>query len=485
MFRNTSPSFIPHRSSFIVLKLQTSDLIYYLRAFNRPERSDLRRFVASPWFNRRDDVLRLLDVAEQQLQGRGTDALHSETAWAAVFPGEPFSVKEWGYVQSYLLALVKRWLALREMTRDPEPEQMHLCRALKRAGLDDYFEREMQRLRKMQENSSIRNAAWHLHEYDYFAENQDFIARRKRGKTMDLAPVGAGLSTFFMAELLRWACAAESLRTVTNQPYTLPILPEVLAHVEAANGMPGVPAVAVYYRCYRALCGSEVDFTAFRQLLTAHWQQFSTAEMRDLWLLAVNYCIRRLNTGDRTFVRTAFDLYREGMDNGILLEDGFLSAFTYKNITRLGLGLQEYEWVEQFLDAAKQYLEPRIRENTHRYNLAFFHFHRKEYAAAMQLLVRTELDDVYNQLDARHLLLVCYYELSEWDALGSLLDSFASYLKRQKNIGYQRDNYENLIRFTRQLLELKPGDAAALAKLQADISRTPLLAGKEWLSGKV
>ena len=465
--------------------MQTSDLTYYLRAFSRPERSDLRRFVASPWFNRRDDVLRLLDFAEQQLLSRGTDAMQPEAAWAAARPGEPFSQKEWGYVQSYLLALVKRWLALREMTRDPEPEQLHLCRALKRAGLDDYFEREMQRLRKMQDAQPLRNAAWHVQEYDYFSENQDFVARRKRGQAMDLAPVAAGLSTFFMAELLRWACAAESLRTVTNQPYALPLLPEVLAHVAAAGGLPEVPAVAVYYRCYLALGGSEADFAVFRQLLTAHWQQFSTAEMRDLWLLAVNYCIRRLNTGDRSFVQTAFDLYREGMDNGILLEDGFLSAFTYKNIARLGLRLQEHEWVEQFLDSAKQYLEPRIRENTHRYNRAFFHFHRKEYTEAMQLLVRTELDDVYNQLDARHLLLVCYYELGEWEALTSLLESFASYLKRQKNIGYQRDNYENLIRFTRRRLELQPGDVAGLETLRSDIEAAQLLAGKEWLAGKV
>lgn len=465
--------------------MQTSDLTYYLRAFSRPERNDLRRFVASPWFNRRDDVLRLLDVAEQQLQSRGTDALHPETAWAAVYPGQPFSPKDWGYVQSYLLALVKRWLALREMTRDPEPEQLQLCRALKRAGLDDYFEREMRSLRKIQDGQLLRNAAWQLRDYEYFSENQDFIARRKRGQAMDLVPVSTGLSIFFMAELLRWACAAESLRTVTNQPYDLPLLPQVLAHVEAAEGLPEVPAVAVYYRCYRALCGSEADFAEFRSLLTAHWQRFSPAEMRDLWLLAVNYCIRRLNTGERSFVQTAFDLYREGMDNGILLEGGFLSAFTYKNIMQLGLRLQEYGWVERFLESAKQYLEPRVRDNTYRYNRAFFHFHRREYADAMRLLVRTELDDVYNQLDARHLLLVCYWELGEWDALASLLDSFASYLKRQKNIGYQRDNYENLIRFTRRRLELQPSDTVGLARLREEIASAQRLAGREWLAGKV
>lgn len=301
---------------------------------------------------------------------------------------------------------------------------------------------------------------------------------------MSLESLSTELTIFFIAELLRWACAAESLRVVTNQPYTLHLLPEVLAHVEAAGGYTDVPAVAMYFHCYRALGGSEADFTEFRRLLTTHWQQFSAAEMRDLWLLAVNYCIRRLNTGDRAYVQQAFDLYRQGMDNGILLEDGFLSAFTYKNITRLGLGLQEYDWVEQFLHTAKQYLEPRIRENTHRYNLAFFHFHRQEYAEAMRLLVHTELDDVYNNLDARYLLVVCYCELEEWAALHSLLDSFSVYLQRLKDIGYQRDSYQNLIRFTRRLLNVSPHDAEGLVRLKSEIETTKLLAGREWLLGK-
>ncbi|MEQ1743839.1 MAG: hypothetical protein ABMA02_00295 [Saprospiraceae bacterium] len=90
---------------------------------------------------------------------------------------------------------------------------------------------------------------------------------------------------------------------------------------------------------------------------------------------------------------------------------------------------------------------------------------------------------MYNHLDARHLLLVCYHELGEWDALSSLLDSFASYQKRQKNIGYQRDNYENLIRFTRRLLEMVPGDAAGRTRLYSDIATAERVAGKEWLLG--
>ncbi|MFN0015452.1 MAG: hypothetical protein ACKVU2_12970 [Saprospiraceae bacterium] len=78
---------------------------------------------------------------------------------------------------------------------------------------------------------------------------------------------------------------------------------------------------------------------------------------------------------------------------------------------------------------------------------------------------------------------MCYHELSEYDALASLLDSFASYLKRQKNIGYQRDNYENLIRFTRRLLEMAPNDSVGRAQLHSDIAEAERVAGKEWLLG--
>ncbi len=83
------------------------------------------------------------------------------------------------------------------------------------------------------------------------------------------------------------------------------------------------------------------------------------------------------------------------------------------------------------------------------------------------------------------MLLVSYFEMSEMDALESLLESFKNLVYRQKDIGYHRGNYLNLIRFTHQLLRLHPSDDSARLKLEQRILDTGHVAEKEWLLRKV
>ena len=50
---------------------------------------------------------------------------------------------------------------------------------------------------------------------------------------------------------------------------------------------------------------------------------------------------------------------------------------------------------------------------------------------------------------------------------------------------YQREHYQNLIRFTRRLLALLPTDRLGAAQLKTDIERTKGVAEKGWLLEKI
>ena len=68
------------------------------------------------------------------------------------------------------------------------------------------------------------------------------------------------------------------------------------------------------------------------------------------------------------------DLYIEGIKNNILLENGQISPWTYKNVVKLGLGLKRFEWVESFVREYSQYLSAREREDAYHFNLADLFF---------------------------------------------------------------------------------------------------------------
>ena len=74
-------------------------------------------------------------------------------------------------------------------------------------------------------------------------------------------------------------------------------------------------------------------------------------------------------------------------------------------------------------------------------------------------------------------------ELDEFDALSSLLDSFERFIARNRQLGYHKKNYTNLIRFTRRLIQYQH-DQGALAQMIAEIEQTGALANKDWLLEK-
>ena len=170
------------------------------------------------------------------------------------------------------------------------------------------------------------------------------------------------------------------------------------------------------------------------------------------------------------------------MTNEVFFDNGVLSSFHYKNVSRLGIALGEFDWVEDFLKHYRTSLDPKQREDNYRYNLAFFYFQKPDYDNAMELLRQVNFDDVLYNLDARRMLLRIYYERGEFNPLLSLLDSFKTYISRhQRDVGYHKKNYLNLIRFMKKMLGSNLSSSRVRARLIEEVDATELIAERAWL----
>lgn len=227
---------------------------------------------------------------------------------------------------------------------------------------------------------------------------------------------------------------------------------------------------------------NEAAFFEAKTLIYKNWPLFREAERREQYLIALNFCIRKINSGQNQFMAQAFELYRSGLENKALFENGILSHFTYKNATSAGIMAGHSAWVRQFLEDYKPFLHPRERHHAYVYNLAVYYFRLRDYEQAMTLLRDANLgEDSLTNLDARSMLVRIYYERGYTEALGSLLDSFSAYLRRRSDIGYHKANYENLIRFVRQMLRKFPLTAEVKARIREEAAATQQLAERNWL----
>lgn len=456
-----------------------------VKLFKKLPTADQRRLCA--WtqcglFNKRPDVSALC-VYMTAHAGR-PEALQAERLHEAAFPGQPYQAARLRHSISYLLQAVRGYLAWSEWAAAPSDTAPWLLQALRKRGLDFLFSHEEDRAFKALEAEPLRDAAYHYRRYRLLQEKLEMASRSERSARLSLQPLPDALTVFYLSDMLRLACVALTHQAVAGQAYRFALLDTMLDATDKENLL-SEPAVETYFHAYQMLKNTDLEaetsFQRLKVLLSQHAELFTSTEMRGLYLLAINGCIRRMNAGQRSYIREAFELYRAALTRGFLLEDGWISGFTYKNIIRIGAVLGEEQWTAAFLEQYREALHPRERDNLYKYNLAYLYLQRQEYARAMPLLQQINFEDALNHLEARRMLLRSYFELKEWQALDSLLLSFGAYLRRQKGLGYHRTTNEKLLYFVRKLVELPAAQQAARKQLRTEIENTADVAERQWL----
>lgn len=447
------------------------------------EHRQLLKFLESPVHNQRTDV-----PALAQLLARTPDPEHLDkrAAFEAVHPGQPFDNLRFNHLCSFLVQRLEAYLAWKEWADDPHAQDLLLCRALRRRGAGAHFIRRATRLANDLEQQPLRNAAYHLTRYLLERELFEYRVLHERESPTLFSSVTEPLNHFFMLENLRWAGTGLALQARYGATNLLPFAGGVLEQAERTDP-DRHPELAMMRLGYQTLddVENEGNFRRLKTLLAEKSDLFSPSENRDLHLLAINFCLRRHNRGERpTYTREALDLYRSTLDKGLLFENGLLQKFAFNNILRLACIGGERDWALEFLERYRDRLPSEDRANTYRFNLACWHYLGGEYARVPGLLQTFDFSDRDTQLSARQMLLRSYFELEEWQALDSLLKSFYTFLRRRHDIGYPRAMYLNLIKFTRKLMH-GPLSRRKAETLAARIRAEPYLAEREWLLGKV
>ena len=460
--------------------MRQSPLVQTLAALSARERQDLHRWVQSPAFNRRPEVERLFDWINARLDGEPGGVV-----WEKAAAHRQLSVDEPGlrHAMSFLFRLIKQYLAWREWSADPEATGLYLCRALRKKGLTQVFAKEFKPFEQAPA-APLLHADFYLQRYKLHFEHWEAQHRTGNTEAMPLQTADASFGNFVAITALRHGCAALDKPGLPD-PEQLAWLPETLAAVETGR-FGEVPAVQVYYHCFKIMqSGEAAHFHALKALLAEHDGLLPQQELRDVYLVAINFCIKKLNAGARAFIREALDLYRAGLERNVIPDNGILSKATYQNILLLALALEEWAWARDFLENYRARLPSAERHNTYHFNLALYFFRKKDYRAAQDILRRVAFRDVFHNLDARRMLVRIYYDTGAHTALDSLLHSFRIYLQRHRNIGYHRDLNANFVRMVQRLVRLEPGDAAARAKLEHRVATERFLAEREWLLEQV
>lgn len=462
--------------------VSSNKLIRNLEKLSRKEMTRFKEFVFSPYLNKHEEVRRLVAYLSEVYPRLDEKKCAKELLYKSVFDGGKYSEKQLAPVLTYTQRLLEQFWAYEEFRSDSYFQRYLYLRQLRAQQEFGPYERLFKEMMEHQEAAPSLGNEQALMRYLLAGEGERYWSQFNKPEfEVYFQKRQTELDEFYLTEKLKDACEALFRQEVKRDERAPRLAEAVIQEIEQnIHSYQQVPPIITHYMIYRMLAGDAPGL--FQEALTVFrkWEaSFSQAEISDLYNQFKNYCLIRINQGDQAYLTNLFELYQYQLDKGLLLEDGVLSEWNYKNIVAAGLRLKQYEWVLQFIENYKESLAPEFKDNAYKFNLASYHLSLGQPQEAMLLLREVEYSDLRYNLGAKTMLLQTYYELEEYDPLFSLTESFRQLLMRDKTMSENfRKGYNNLFRLTRKAAHLR----SQLDYLSTDKARQELLRIKENLS---
>lgn len=459
--------------------MNNSKLITLLRTFTPSELSELGDFVASPYFNKREEVIRLFDFLYQFGPKFEDESIQKDTAFKYVFPGEAYDDKQLAYQMNYLLKLSEQFLARKVYESRANSEALDTLQGLVNRKLVKHYLFLKKKIESTLDQMVAKSQYFWFDRYILKTIEVDFFTSKKqRSADPSFQELTDAIDDFFCFEKLRYGCTMASLQAFVSAEFKIGLIDELINHLRNQE------KVSSHIELYKNLFLSTRDsddgaFFSFKKLLNVEQNNVDEKEKREIYLLGINYCLKRIVNGESSFYPTALEMYVEGIENRALYEGEYLSPWTFTNVVKIALGLKEFELLEGLIDNHVANIHPSYRVDAEHLNRAELLFHKGDFSNVFDHLNELEYSDVYYRLASRLLLLKTYHAKGDIEPMLSQLAAFTMYLRRNKKISSQlKKPYLNFCQMLALIMRSKP---EKMEKVRKKIQETNPVTDKTWL----
>ncbi|MCO6463059.1 MAG: hypothetical protein J5I52_02800 [Saprospiraceae bacterium] len=469
-----------------IISALTSISIYELNSFSK--------YIHSPFFNVNTHITTFYEVLEEAIRDGSVEKLTPKQIWSRIHPNVAYNNQKFLKLNSDLVNHFENFMAQREFDQAESVKTNFKLEAVRKRNIEKLYNGiigEVERLQKTEFNQSAEfYMTKYLIERNLFSlktENEKKTEKTEITSTLNIKDISDNLDYFYIIEKLKQFCTLLSWKKM----YKLDIEMDNMNYVLDIAQSPKYQSIApiqIYYKMYLTYVNEHdaENYYELRQLSKEYLHIFPIDEQREIYSTLLGYCINRINKNQQEFFKETFEVYKDSIDQKIMIINDELSVTTFRNIVIAALRVDEFEWAENFIYENAKYVDEKFRSNAVEFSLARLEFYKKDYDKVLDHLYKVSYEDVWYNINAKTIYLHTYYELDEFDALESLLQSFKMFVKREKSLTQARkDHYLNLIKFTNALIKINPRDKTKLQKLAQEINDTRGVVSKPWLQEKI
>lgn len=470
----------------------SNKLVILLKSLSKVDLNRFDKYLKSPFFNENMEQIALFEVLNKFLRHPELDtvALKKQEVWKKVFKTTPYNDVSFRRICSDLTQHVLNYLAFKEYKNQPMLVESNMLRATNSPKLEKHFNGILRKAKSRQKEMISRNTSFYYNNFgiEHSCHKNLEYQGKKRKDFSNFVQADYHLDCFYILQKLKSYSDLIGYKNFINIDVDITLFPSFLEYVKESKFIEEA-SIKAFYLVTKMLMDIEEEsfYYQLKALIQDRSKEFSSEDLKLLYIHLRNYCIdTKINMGQSDYFNELFDLYKDQVQSGIILENDIITAQSYKNIITVALHSKEFEWVEQFIQEYTDKLPAENQDNDRNYNLAKVYFHQEKYVKVIEQLREVEYKNVIYSLGGKLMLLKTYFELKEFLALDSLVDSFRIYLRRSSKIPKEvKQQYMNVIRFTKRLSTLHPRDYTALAKIKTQVLDCKALAAKRWLLEKI
>lgn len=473
------------------MSIYSTKLVAVLQSFDVWTLNRLEKFIKSPYFNVNEQITQLFILLTDLIKSDTEKGLwpDKESVWELIHENEDYVDARLRKYFSDLLRLVEEFLIIEDLNSKPLNKAAHLLNSISSNHFKILENQAIKTARTQSQRAIDRSSEFYYNQF--IIEKELYMLEEyeiKRMEKLNVEKILSYLDKFYFAEKLRFYYKILSQKNVADYKYDILFLDEIMKHIED-QGYENDPHIRMQYLVVKLSADpyNEDIFIQIKQGLNDFIQIFPQNEARDIYNAALNFCIRQLNRGKLQYQNELLDLYKASIKDRIIFLNDEITPNTFRNVVLIALRLEQFDWVENFITQYSTYINKEYRENAIKFNMARLHYYRKEYEEVIPLLSQVEFSDMSYSLQAKALLLITYYELKVIGPLYSFIDSFRTFLNRNKSkmTEERRKNYINLTSFVKKLADVIPGDAEKIKQLEDELEKSDGIADVQWVKEKI
>ncbi|MEM6316857.1 MAG: hypothetical protein AAF960_04265, partial [Bacteroidota bacterium] len=260
--------------------MQESKLIGILKTFDKEDWRWFKKFLLSPYFNSREDLIPFFEYLRKQAPEFPEKAIRKEKVFKKVYPKQPYNEKQFSYTMNFLLSQAERFLAQKEFESQPPLINNYIQKSLVTRQLDKHYKYHFEKSKSILEERKREDIDYFYLKYQKSEiANLHYNNQNLRNYDPNLQVTSDELDQFYLIQKLKCCCemiSRSDVMTTTYEPFLEEEIIQFLEKKEFAKS----PLLSAYLETYYILKkeNAERNFERLKKLLSLYEAELPVVE---------------------------------------------------------------------------------------------------------------------------------------------------------------------------------------------------------------